>query len=53
MLRNCPVANFGHDTFNISLTGSDGSTLRMHAADHLSTNAQGQIVVAFEKANCF
>ena len=38
-----------HDIFNATLTGSDGSHIGVHGVDHLSTNANGVVTVAFEK----
>jgi hypothetical protein len=35
-------ANFVfHDTFNATLTGTDGSTITLHLVDHVSANANG------------
>jgi hypothetical protein len=39
-----------HSTGTFHLTGSDGSTVKMHMVEHISTNAKGEITVAFEKA---
>jgi hypothetical protein len=39
-----------HDTFNATLTGTDGSTITMHMVDHLSANASG-IVNTFSLAS--
>jgi len=36
-----------HDTSTFQLTGSDGSHVVVHAADHLSTNANGVVTVNF------
>jgi hypothetical protein len=43
-----------HSTGTFHLTGSDGSTVKMHMVEHISTNAKGEITVSFEKArlNC-
>jgi hypothetical protein len=40
-----------HSTFNISGTGSDGSTLTFHVVFHLTMSASG-MVVFFDKMNC-
>jgi hypothetical protein len=37
-----------HDTFNATLTGSDGSHVGVHMVDHLSTNANGVVTVVFD-----
>jgi hypothetical protein len=36
-----------HDIGNFNLTGTDGSHVALHMADHLSTNAQGVVTVQF------
>jgi len=36
-----------HDTGNFNLTGTDGSHIVLHMADHLSTNAQGVVTAQF------
>jgi hypothetical protein len=38
-----------HDTNTFHLIGTDGSMAVVHATDHLSTNAQGQVTVNFSK----
>jgi hypothetical protein len=32
-----------HDTFNATLTGTDGSTITAHMVDHMSTSASGMV----------
>jgi hypothetical protein len=39
-----------HSTGTFHLTGSDGSTVKIHMVEHISTNAKGEITVSFEKA---
>jgi hypothetical protein len=43
-----------HDTNNFNLTGSDGSHIVVHAADHTTLNANGNITVNFSNfdAHC-
>ena len=36
-----------HDTSTFQLNGSDGSHVFVHAADHVSTNANGVVTVSF------
>jgi hypothetical protein len=38
-----------HNTFNASLTGTDGSHITVHGNAHASTNANGEVTVNFEK----
>ena len=38
-----------HDTFNLTLTNTDGSRVIVHETSHLSTNAAGVITVNFDK----
>ena len=38
-----------HDTFNLTLTNTDGSHVIVHETSHLSTNAAGVITVNFDK----
>jgi hypothetical protein len=38
-----------HDTFNITLTNTDGSHVIAHETTHLSTNAAGVVTVVFDK----
>jgi hypothetical protein len=38
-----------HDTNTFNLMGSDGSHLVAHEISHLSTNANGQVTVVFDK----
>jgi hypothetical protein len=38
-----------HDTSTFHLRGSDGSHLTAHEISHLSTNANGQVTVVFDK----
>jgi hypothetical protein len=40
-----------HDTFNLHITGSDGSTLTFHAIRHFSMSASGMTLV-FDKIVC-
>jgi hypothetical protein len=40
-----------HSTGTFHLTGSDGSTFKMHTVERISTNAKGEITVSFEKAH--
>lgn len=47
--RNNSVSHF---ILNIHGTGSDGSTLDFHENGHFSTNADGTVTVAFDKATC-
>ncbi len=39
-------------TFSVIATGSDGSTIKINETTHLSTNANGQLVVSFDKPVC-
>ena len=41
-----------HETFNIRLTGSDGSTIRAHENAQATLNANGTITVSFDKMVC-
>ena len=47
--RNNSVSHF---ILNLHGTGSDGSTLDFHENGHFSTNADGTVTVAFDKATC-
>src|SRR5436309_9978679 len=38
-----------HDTFNLTLTNTDGSHVVAHETAHLSTNAAGLVTVNFDK----
>jgi hypothetical protein len=38
-----------HDTFNLTLTNTDGSHVVAHETSHLSTNAAGVVTVNFDK----
>jgi len=38
-----------HDTFNLTLTNTDGSHVIVHETSHLSTNAAGVVTVNFDK----
>ena len=38
-----------HDTFNLTLTNTDGSHVVVHETTHLSTNAAGVVTVNFDK----
>jgi hypothetical protein len=38
-----------HDTFNLTLTNTDGSHVIVHETSHLSTNASGVVTVNFDK----
>src|SRR5438093_5102364 len=38
-----------HDTFNLTLTNTDGSHVVVHETSHLSTNAAGVVTVVFDK----
>ncbi len=40
-----------HSTGTFHLTGSDGSTINAHITEHISTNAKGELTVAFEKVH--
>ncbi len=40
-----------HDAFNLTLTGSDGSTVQAHVVNHFSMSASGMTVV-FDKITC-
>jgi hypothetical protein len=48
-LNNQSTVN--HFTMNLHLTGTDGSTVTFHEAGHVTTNANGIPVVAFDKQN--
>lgn len=41
-----------HSTFTVHATGSDGSRLTFHDTMHVSTNANGVLVVSFDKPVC-
>jgi hypothetical protein len=41
-----------HSTFSVHATGSDGSTISFHDTAHESTNANGVVVVSFDKPVC-
>ena len=38
-----------HNTFNASLTGTDGSHITVHGNAHASTNGRGEVTVSFER----
>jgi hypothetical protein len=40
-----------HSTGTFHLNGSDGSTVKVHMVEHVSTNAKGEITVSFEKGH--
>jgi len=40
-----------HDTFNLTLTNTDGSHVIVHEIAHLSTNSAGVVTVVFDKTN--
>lgn len=42
----------GTFTFRVNARGSDGSTIKLNAVAHFSTNGGGEIKVAFDKLNC-
>ncbi len=44
--------NVSHFTFQVRGTGSDGSQLNFHETEHVSTNANGGVVVSFDKMTC-
>lgn len=44
--------NVNHFTFQLQGVGSDGSTLSFHETEHISTDANGNIVVSFDKMTC-
>lgn len=39
----------GHFTFSLHMTGSDGSSITFHETGHMSTNANGDPTVVFDK----
>src|SRR5579859_5606105 len=41
-----------HFTFQLQGVGSDGSVLTFHETEHVSTDANGNIVVSFDKMTC-
>ena len=41
-----------HSTFSVHATGSDGSSISFHETMHMSTNANGDLVVSFDKPVC-
>jgi hypothetical protein len=41
-----------HETFTVHGTGSDGSSIKFHETAHVSTNANGDVVVSFDKTSC-
>ena len=41
-----------HSTFSVHGTGSDGSSIQFHDTTHFSTNANGVVVVSFDKPVC-
>lgn len=44
--------NVNHFTFQVQGVGSDGSVLSFHETEHVSTDANGNIVVSFDKMTC-